>query len=163
MGIRSARCRDKEKVQKLLRGCAQPYDDGLFQESGLVLVAERQGKIIGVIGMKCRGRNAVLRNLAVAEGERGRGVGRLLVAHAEREAAYRGVRSLYVLCLTAARYFSGLGFLPCPLESAPQALLRIMENAQPPHARAACMSKAAHAYPAFPAARNRPAMSAFFP
>jgi len=52
----------------------------------------------------------LLRSLAVDASVRGRGCARALVAAAERYARGRGVRRIYLLTTTAAKFFERLGY-----------------------------------------------------
>jgi amino-acid N-acetyltransferase len=76
----------------------------------------------GVVGLEIHGEVALLRSLAVADAQRGGGLGAALVAHAERYAAGRGVATVYLLTTTAAGFFMRLGYRHVPREDAPAAI-----------------------------------------
>lgn len=76
----------------------------------------------GVVGLEIHGEVALLRSLAVADAQRGGGLGAALVAHAERYAAGQGVATVYLLTTTAADFFLRLGYRHVPREDAPAAI-----------------------------------------
>jgi len=76
----------------------------------------------GVVGLELYGDVALLRSLAVAPVRRGCGLGSRLVAHAERHAQDQGVKSLYLLTITAEPFFLRLGYARIPREEAPAAI-----------------------------------------
>jgi GNAT superfamily N-acetyltransferase len=61
-----------------------------------VTVVERNGQIVGVLVLKVAAEGFLLDNIAVAPAHQGTGVGRYLLAHAEREALRRGYDSIYL-------------------------------------------------------------------
>ncbi|MBN1842368.1 MAG: GNAT family N-acetyltransferase [Deltaproteobacteria bacterium] len=76
----------------------------------------------GVVGLEIYGSRALLRSLVVCESNRGRGCGKALVAEAERYAQGRGVRYIYLLTITAAKFFEGLGYTATAREEAPESI-----------------------------------------
>ena len=61
-----------------------------------VWVAEGEGELAGVIVLGSDAEGYFVDNVAVAPGFQGSGVGRMLLAHAEREAAAAGFASIYL-------------------------------------------------------------------
>ena len=61
-----------------------------------VLVAEAEGKIVGVLVTGASRRGFLLDNVAVHPAAQGRGVGHALLAHAEAEAKRAGHRSIWL-------------------------------------------------------------------
>lgn len=110
------------EILPLLAECGLPVSDispsqplqffGIRSESGLV----------AVVGLELYGSVGLLRSLAVAPSRRGHGLGRQLVAFAERVAASQGVDSLFLLTTTAAAFFGKLGYLPASRSTAPPAI-----------------------------------------
>ena len=83
----------------------------------------------GIVGMELLGSVALLRSLTVATPRRRSGLGAALLAHAERHAMERGVRSLFLLTTTAERYFARHGYATIPRDTAPVALRNTTEFA----------------------------------
>jgi amino-acid N-acetyltransferase len=78
--------------------------------------------LTGVVGIEPFGEIALLRSLAVAAPHRRAGLGSRLVARAEHYAAGLGVRSLYLLTLTAEKFFRRRGYLRIDRNDAPPAI-----------------------------------------
>ncbi len=119
MQIVAARLADRADIKHLLEASGLPTDDLTpeLQENFLVL---RQGSALAaVVGIEIAGSAALLRSLAVAEHLRGGGVGRQMVTAAEALARQRGIVSVYLLTLSAADYFSRLGYWNTARETAP--------------------------------------------
>lgn len=76
----------------------------------------------GVVGIELFGETALLRSLAVAPSYRRAGLGSRLVAHAEHYAAELGVRSLYLLTITAEEFFRRHGYVRIDRTEAPPAI-----------------------------------------
>ena len=96
---------------------------------------------IGVVGLEVYGTVALLRSLAVAPDEQGRGLGSALRAHAERAARQRGIAALYLLTTTAEAFFVQRGYVRIPREAAPPVLHRTAEFAALCPASAVCMTR----------------------
>jgi amino-acid N-acetyltransferase len=97
----------------LLARCALP-EDGVSDHLAHTLVARRDGAVIGSAGLEVYGDAALLRSVAVAPEERGRGIGDRLTTAAIELARTQGVARLYLLTETAAPYFARRGFEPIP-------------------------------------------------
>jgi amino-acid N-acetyltransferase len=85
------------------------------------------GELQGVVGLELYLPVALLRSLAVAAHAQGRGVGSALLAQAERHAHGRGVREIYLLTTTAARFFERAGYERIAREEAPPAIAQTAE------------------------------------
>jgi amino-acid N-acetyltransferase len=94
---------------------------GLLEESGLTtagvaehldrfVIAEGEGRLVGVAGLEAHGREGVLRSVAVHSAFRGRGLGERLTGQVLEEAHGMGLRCLYLLTTTAESYFPRHGF-----------------------------------------------------
>lgn len=83
-------------------------------ETGLLLVAEGEGGIIGMAEWELQGERAILWKLYLHPAWRGRGVGKALVAEVRRRLP-PGTRWLYTEYLTAntaaAAFYAGQGFV----------------------------------------------------
>lgn len=98
---------------------AQHLQDFFFCGSGR--------NIEGLVGLELYGEVALLRSLAVASGRRGLGLGSRLVEHAERYARDRGVKSLYLLTMTAEAFFLRRGYVRIARKEAPEPIKNTME------------------------------------
>jgi len=85
--------------------------------------------LAAVVGLELFGAVGLLRSLAVAAPGRGRGVGKRLVAHAERYAHERGVEALYLLTTTAELFFQRRGYERVPRDEVPEAIQATREYA----------------------------------
>jgi amino-acid N-acetyltransferase len=113
---------DLRAICVLLDSASLPHadvTDALLQQ---FLVARMDNQIVGVVGLECYEDVALLRSLVVAQEHSGFGIGKQLVAAAEKLAAEIGVKSLYLLTTTADRFFSGLSFRRLQRELAPPAI-----------------------------------------
>ena len=88
-----------------------------------------KGAPVGLVGVELYGHEALLRSLVVAPRERGKGLGIALARHAEAYAASRGVRSMYLLTLTAEPFFERLGYTRLDRSAAPASIQRTSEFA----------------------------------
>ncbi len=109
---------DLEPIQQLLIRSDLPSEDVTAFLPDF-LVARLNGKIVGVIGLEVRGSGALLRSLAVADEQRGTGLGKELTARIVKHAQKRGVRQLGLLTTTAETFFAKRGFQPEPKNKAP--------------------------------------------
>jgi amino-acid N-acetyltransferase len=95
----------------------------------------------GVVGVELYGDVALLRSLAVDEKVRGRGCGRRLVEEAEHYARRNGVKRLYLLTMTAEKFFQALGYAAVARDALPQAIRGTSEFSTLCSASAAVMAK----------------------
>jgi amino-acid N-acetyltransferase len=109
--IRAASSADLARVEALLVASDLPTM-GVSETIDSFFVAEHDGAIVGVVGLEqCCREYALLRSTAVAPEWRGRGIGRQLVARAIADAESHGTKALYLLTMTAERYFPSFGFV----------------------------------------------------
>jgi N-acetylglutamate synthase-like GNAT family acetyltransferase len=107
--LRPATEADLAAVERLLASNALPLD-GVRDALPTFVVAEAGGDIVGVAGLEVCCDNALLRSVAVHDAWRAHGVGRSLVTRVIADAEARGIRALYLLTMTAERYFPSFGF-----------------------------------------------------
>lgn len=94
----------------------------------MMLLGIRDGRgLEGVVGVEPHGEAGLLRSLAVRHDRRQSGLGSALVHEAERLAAARGIRTLYLLTTTAEAFFAHRGYAREPREQAPEAIRRTPE------------------------------------
>jgi amino-acid N-acetyltransferase len=103
--------------------------------------AGSDGSPTGLVGLEIYGADALLRSLVVEERERGRGLGVALVRHAELYAAAQGVCSIYLLTMTAERFFHRLDYVRLDRAAAPPSIQRTSEFASLCPASSAFMVK----------------------
>ena len=107
--LRTASSTELEAVIDLLDRSGLPTA-GVADNFSQFLVAEADGRLVGVVGLELYGQSALLRSAAVEESWRGSGVGRVLVERALDLARDRGIEDVYLLTTTAEHYFPKFGF-----------------------------------------------------
>jgi amino-acid N-acetyltransferase len=95
----------------------------------------------GLVGLEIFGTDALLRSLAVAASARSQGLGTALVKHAEDHASAQGVRTIYLLTMTAQTFFERRGYRRAERIQAPPSIQSTREFASLCPASAAFMSK----------------------
>jgi amino-acid N-acetyltransferase len=120
---RSATTADLPAILSLLEAEDLPLA-GLGQTALWVALAA-DGTAAGVVGLEVppEGRgDGLLRSLAVAQGLRGTGLGRALVAHVVAQAQRRHLLRLWAVTTTADAFLSRQGFAPMTRDDVPPAL-----------------------------------------
>jgi len=114
-------------VEALIRASALPIEVVCDRFPAAYVVARRGGDVVGVAALETHERSGLLRSVAVAPGERGRGTGIALVADRLAMAWADGLASVYLLTTTAAPLFRRFGFAvadragaPAPLGASPE-------------------------------------------
>lgn len=129
MNSRIRRLTDLDEIAKLLAACELPVAD-VAPGAHLAFFGIHQGaSLVAVVGLETCPPAALLRSLAVATDARGQGLGKKLVAFAERQAREAGVKRLYLLTTTAADFFSKLGYAAADRADAPPAIRETAEFA----------------------------------
>ena len=108
--LRTASSAELDAVVDLLERSGLPTA-GVADNFAQFLVAEADGRLVGVVGLELYGRSALLRSAAVEESWRGSGLGRVLVERALDVARERGIEDVYLLTTTAEHYFPKFGFV----------------------------------------------------
>lgn len=119
--VRAATAKDLSAVKDLLSQSDLPLE-GVSESLASFVVAEREGKIVGVAGLEECGDYGLLRSAAVAPEWRGRGLGRMLVERVIADAESAGLRALYLLTTTAEKYFPTFGFHETTRDGVPPAV-----------------------------------------
>jgi amino-acid N-acetyltransferase len=135
--IRRAGDRDADAIVALVAGAGLPLD-GLLE--GDLFVAEREARIVGCCGLEIHGGDALLRSVAVADDERGRGTGARLVERALADALERGLHSVTLLTTTAPGYFPRFGFREVSRDGVPAGVRESEEFRSVCPSTATCMS-----------------------
>jgi amino-acid N-acetyltransferase len=138
---RSAGSADEAAIRQLLAECGLPTSDLTVVLLVNFLVCRADGRVIGVVGVEPAGDAALLRSLAVAPGWRGCRVGRELVQRAEAHARGLGAEAVYLLTMTADRFFAALGYRTIARESAPASVRATAEFANLCPSTSVCMTK----------------------
>jgi amino-acid N-acetyltransferase len=100
---------DASDVLRLLERSHLPLD-GLLDHLPTIVVARRDGEVIGSAALEVYADGALLRSVAVAPEAQGHGLGHDLVAAAIRMAEGVNAPAIYLLTTTAAQYFPKFGF-----------------------------------------------------
>lgn len=124
--IRPATSSDAPAVLALLAASDLPAD-GVAAHLPDFLVAEREGALVGVAGLERYGDGWLLRSVAVAGSERGRGLGASLTTRALERAAKQGAPAVFLLTTTAEDYFPRWGFRRIERDSVPAGVRESVE------------------------------------
>jgi amino-acid N-acetyltransferase len=107
--IRPARKEELERLFGLFDQLELPRA-GVQEHFSNFLVAERQGCVVGAVGLEIYDKVGLLRSLAVEPNEQGGGVGARLVDSILSKAKAEQLETVYLLTTTADRYFPRFGF-----------------------------------------------------
>jgi len=121
-----ARPGDWPRLAALLGESGLPLD-GLEDHLEATIVARDATAILGCAALELYGTDALLRSVAVAAEHRGKGLGEALTAAAIALARRRGVRAIYLLTETAARFFPRFGFEETARQAVPAGVRRSVE------------------------------------
>jgi amino-acid N-acetyltransferase len=124
--IEAASPEDVPAVLALLEPAGLPLD-GVAAAFELGVVASDDRRIVGAAAVEQHGHAGILRSVVVHAELRGTGLGIALVGAAERAAAARGIRELYLLTETAAAWFPRLGYRVIPRDAVPEAVAASVE------------------------------------
>ena len=109
MTFRFAQHKDLLIVRKFLSSAGLPYED--FDTHILnFLLAEKNSRLIGVVGIELLGNVALLRSLAVKKTMRNGGIGKKLVDHMKAYAQLNHIETWFLLTATAQDFFQKIGF-----------------------------------------------------
>jgi amino-acid N-acetyltransferase len=138
--LRSAVDGDLAAVERLLVASSLPVI-GVAEALRTFVVAESDGRLVGVVGLEICCEYALLRSTAVAPGWRDRGLGRRLVERIIAEAEAQGICALYLLTTTAERYFPSFGFAKTTRDAVPAPIRQTAEfqTACPASATVMCL------------------------
>ena len=119
--IRPATPNDWDRVAELLATAALPLD-GARDHAKEFVVAERDGALVGCAAVERYGSAGLLRSVAVAPSERGKGTGAALVERSLDAARAAGIGKVVLLTTTAERYFPRFGFQVIDRSAVPDAV-----------------------------------------
>ena len=132
---------DLPEIVALLAAASLPIADLESTSHPEFLVARRERRVIGVVGLERFGDVGLLRSLVVNPGDRGRGLGLALTRALEQHAARSGLASLVLLTETARNFFQRLGYRVIARADAPQPVQTSSEFRLLCPDSAVCMSK----------------------
>jgi amino-acid N-acetyltransferase len=84
-----------------------------------LLVADRDGSVVGAVGLELLGKRPLLRSLVVGMGSRNIGIGKSLASEPIRRARATSIDELFLVTIDAAAFFERLGFEHLPHADAP--------------------------------------------
>ncbi len=131
---------DVAQIKQLLSVCGLPSED-IDRHLDHFIVGKKDGEFAGVIGVEPLGEAGLLRSLAVAEPYRSIGIAKALYSRLVGYARMKGIKSLYLLTLTAKDYFSKLGFAPIERGPVPEEVSTTLEFQSLCPVTAVCMAK----------------------
>jgi N-acetylglutamate synthase-like GNAT family acetyltransferase len=138
MKIRAAGRSDLSTIEALLQGEKLPVR-GVPEHLATFLVGENDGRVVAVGGLEVHATVALLRSVAVEPAVRGRGLGLELCKALLSLARSQGVREVYLLTMSAGRFFEKLGFSTVPRDAAPREIRATEEFSEICPASAALM------------------------
>jgi amino-acid N-acetyltransferase len=124
--LREALPEDWTNIAGLLQSAGLPLVGAERHLSGFVL-AFRGDQLAGCAALERYGSTALLRSVAVAESERGQGLGKTLVQHLLAQARYEGIQNIVLLTETAGDFFPRFGFRVISRTDAPAPALASAE------------------------------------
>ncbi|HUF13175.1 MAG TPA: arsenic resistance N-acetyltransferase ArsN2 [Longimicrobiales bacterium] len=96
--------------------------DGIDAGLAGFVIAEEEGRVIGVAGLERYGAFGLLRSVAVAGDRRGLGLGARLTGAVIEDSRRQGLATLYALTTTAMAYFPRQGFEAIERTRVPEAV-----------------------------------------
>ena len=124
--LRRASVDDLPVIKDLLTKSNLPVE-GVKDSIGSFVVAESDGRVVGVGGVERCGDYGLLRSVAVDPAARGRGVGAAMTERLIADSQESGLRALYLLTTTAENYFPSFGFDKTPREAVPTEIQQTAE------------------------------------
>jgi amino-acid N-acetyltransferase len=121
--VRPARSGDWPSIRGLLEARRLPTGGAeTHLPDFLVATSEPGGRMLGVAGLERYGSIGLLRSVAVADDQAGKGLGSTLVRALLERARESGVRDMFLLTTTAPEWFPRFGFAVTRREQLPEAL-----------------------------------------
>lgn len=128
--IRAATMDDLPAVESLLALAKLPTEGVaaiVARAPGDLLVAERDGTMVGAAAIEVAGSDALLRSVVVRSDGRSTGVGRAMVARLLADADRRRIDGVYLLTTTAGDWFPRFGFTRVERSAVPHAIAETWE------------------------------------
>lgn len=124
--LRSARPEDLGAVLALLEGASLPVV-GVEEWFDRFIVAEHDGRVVGVAGLERHGNDGLLRSVAVTDDWRGRGLGGALTDEVLERCSRDAISAVYLLTETAENFFPRHGFVRIDRDAASDAVKQSAE------------------------------------
>lgn len=121
-----AHAADEPSIHVLLKAADLP-DEDIGEHLHNFLLARSGNDLVGCVGLEVYDNAVLLRSLAVAESLRGGGLGTLLTNEILRLAEHLEAADVYLLTLTAEKFFEKFGFRQMPREKAPEKVRKSKE------------------------------------
>ncbi len=115
-----------EDVKLLLRDYKLPYEDIDIHFMNYIL-AKKEDKIIGAIGLEIYGNLALLRSFVVEESSRNKKIGNKLLLSLLNKSIDKNIETIYLLTTTAEKYFFKNGFKIENRENLPEEIKQTKE------------------------------------
>lgn len=142
MKIRAARENDLYAIKTLLKDRGLPASDvDTTLLEGFLVAEDKDGKIVGCVGLERFGHSALLRSLVVAPSAGNQRLSSTLLAQAELTARASDIRELWLLTTTAAGLFRRYGYTDADRSTAPRDVQGSRQFSNLCPASAACMRK----------------------
>ncbi len=143
MELSFASAEDEERIKQLLAACGLEHRDIRPSQLQHFLTGKDESTLAlrAVVGLELKGNLGLLRSLAVAKAYRRQGLATQLVGKIEAYARAQKVTTLYLLTLTAEKFFTARGYHKTDRESAPPALQETTEFKSLCPQTAVCMKK----------------------
>ena len=119
---------DKHEVLALLTAAELPVEDLTDEIMNNFMVARgKDNTIVGVVGIEMFQEDGLLRSLAVQPAYRGKGLGSQLTREIESFARSNGIKTLYLLTMTAADFFPKFKYRVIQRDQAPESIQKTAE------------------------------------
>ena len=138
--ITRAQPSDLAAILDLLASHRLPQDE-VDRHLETAVVARDGERIVGCAVIEPYGSAGLLRSVAVAQSQRGLGIGILLTEAALKLARDQGIQALYLLTETAVGFFPRFGFRPIPRDEVAAAVRNSVEFTRACPASALAMLK----------------------
>jgi len=133
---------DNKEVLDLLNEAELPINDLTSEKMKNFIVARRKdGSIIGVVGVEMYQGSGLLRSLVIQPSYRGKGLGSQLTRKIESYAWQNGIKTLYLLTMTAADFFPKIGYEVTQRDKVPESIAKTEEFKNVCPVSAVCLFK----------------------
>ncbi|WXG47087.1 MAG: arsenic resistance N-acetyltransferase ArsN2 [Candidatus Atabeyarchaeum deiterrae] len=140
MELRKATSRDLPRIERLLKGNELPFED-IRSKMDFIFLARVNAEDVGIGGVEIRGKCGLLRSVVVEKPHRGEGYGRMLCDKLVEYAKTQGVGELYLLTMTAERFFLKMGFRRINRDNVPMDIQNTTEFSELCPVSSVCMRK----------------------
>ncbi len=133
---------NKNSVLNLLMEAGLPIEDLTNNKlKNFMIAKDKEGSVIGAVGVEMYHKIGLLRSLVVHSNYRGKGLGRHLTREIESFAGKYGIKTLYLLTMTAADFFPKIGYKVAQREKMPESIRKTEEFKSVCPVSAVCLFK----------------------